>query len=164
MLLTYETGKIDYQIFFSFYFYFLILYFPCNFCMEITFFVSTINVSGLQDALSMPTGASIIIASILVQIPLAWNLQSKKWQAVQKLWNLVPFPLLVAINSVTSNPWSLPKNRTTEISYREGRRKEGKMSLAQSSWIFLNFKIFQCLFICYHNSQLVFTSERKHLC
>lgn len=40
MLLAHETGKIDYQIIFSFSFSFnfLILYFPCNFCMEITFF------------------------------------------------------------------------------------------------------------------------------
>lgn len=124
MLLARETGKIDCQIIFSFSFSFnfLILYFPCNFCMEMTFFVSTINVSGLQDVLSMPTSASIIIASILVQIPLAWNLQSKKWQAVQEPCNLVPFPLLVAINSVTSSPWSSQK--IILLKFRRGREGE----------------------------------------
>lgn len=144
MLLMYETGKIDYQtfFFFPFSFNFLILYFPCNFCMEMTFFVSIINVSGLQDVLSMPTGTSIIITSILVQIPLVWNLQSKKLQTVQKPRHLIPFPLLVAINSFTSKPWSLPKNHNTQISYREGRRREGKMPLTKISWIFLHFKIF----------------------
>lgn len=62
-------------------------------------------------------------------------------------------------------PLESPKKSYYSNFVQGGKEKGGKNAFDSVQLDFsFHFKIFQCLFIRYHNSLLVFTSGRKHLC